>query len=139
MELTNIGAHCSIPHCKQLDFLPLECKCKKLFCTQHYNAHITTCEAVVDNVATELKNIQDVYKCSEPNCNDTSIVPLICDKCGLHLCIAHRHVVECSKPNPEDLIAEKEKWTAPVNEFCKAKSIVDKQVCILNIIIFLVL
>lgn len=128
MELTNIGAHCSVPHCKQLDFLPLECKCKKLFCTEHYNAHISTCEAIRDNIATELNSIQDVYKCSEHNCNDRSVVPLICEKCGQHFCVAHRHIVECTKRNPEEVAAEKEKWAAPVNEFCKAKLAVDKQV-----------
>lgn len=128
MEFTNIGAHCSEPHCKQLDFLPLECKCKKQFCSEHFNAHIAVCDAIQITNPTELKNIENVFRCSEPNCANTSVVPLICEKCGLHLCITHRHIIECSKPDPEILAAEKEKWATPANEFRKAKSAVDKQV-----------
>ncbi|XP_077176872.1 AN1-type zinc finger protein 2B isoform X1 [Paroedura picta] len=36
MEFPDLGAHCSEPTCKRLDFLPLKCDaCGELFCTNH--------------------------------------------------------------------------------------------------------
>ncbi|XP_048339742.1 AN1-type zinc finger protein 2B isoform X4 [Sphaerodactylus townsendi] len=36
MEFPDLGAHCSEPSCKRLDFLPLKCDaCGQLFCTNH--------------------------------------------------------------------------------------------------------
>nr|XP_020647667.1 AN1-type zinc finger protein 2B isoform X1 [Pogona vitticeps]XP_020647673.1 AN1-type zinc finger protein 2B isoform X1 [Pogona vitticeps]XP_020647674.1 AN1-type zinc finger protein 2B isoform X1 [Pogona vitticeps]XP_020647675.1 AN1-type zinc finger protein 2B isoform X1 [Pogona vitticeps]XP_020647676.1 AN1-type zinc finger protein 2B isoform X1 [Pogona vitticeps] len=36
MEFPDLGAHCSEPSCKRLDFLPLKCDaCEQLFCTDH--------------------------------------------------------------------------------------------------------
>ncbi|XP_054828486.1 AN1-type zinc finger protein 2B isoform X2 [Eublepharis macularius] len=36
MEFPDLGAHCSEPSCKRLDFLPLKCDaCGQLFCTSH--------------------------------------------------------------------------------------------------------
>ncbi|KAI0221956.1 AN1-type zinc finger protein 2B [Lamellibrachia satsuma] len=37
MEFPDLGEHCSIPTCKQLDFLPVKCDaCHKIFCHEHY-------------------------------------------------------------------------------------------------------
>ncbi|XP_064370874.1 AN1-type zinc finger protein 2B isoform X3 [Dromaius novaehollandiae] len=36
MEFPDLGAHCSEPACKRLDFLPLKCDaCEQIFCTDH--------------------------------------------------------------------------------------------------------
>ncbi|XP_063144991.1 AN1-type zinc finger protein 2B isoform X1 [Candoia aspera] len=36
MEFPDLGAHCTEPSCKRLDFLPLKCDaCEQLFCTDH--------------------------------------------------------------------------------------------------------
>ncbi|XP_068804968.1 AN1-type zinc finger protein 2B isoform X3 [Struthio camelus] len=45
MELPDLGAHCSEPACKRLDFLPLKCDaCEQIFCTDHvaYAQHSCT-------------------------------------------------------------------------------------------------
>ncbi|XP_050773123.1 AN1-type zinc finger protein 2B isoform X1 [Gopherus flavomarginatus] len=45
MEFPDLGAHCSEPTCKCLDFLPLKCDaCEQIFCTNHitYTQHQCT-------------------------------------------------------------------------------------------------
>ncbi|XP_075789036.1 AN1-type zinc finger protein 2B isoform X2 [Pelodiscus sinensis] len=45
MEFPELGAHCSEPACKRLDFLPLKCDaCEQIFCTDHitYSQHQCT-------------------------------------------------------------------------------------------------
>jgi len=51
MELPDIGQHCSIPLCQQLDFLPYTCtRCKKVYCANHRRAETHNCSVVVDRV-----------------------------------------------------------------------------------------
>ena len=58
MELPHIGAQCSKPDCKQLDFLPFPCdECGRVFCKDHYLSkdHVCDHSLVVektDNIAT---------------------------------------------------------------------------------------
>lgn len=127
MELPKIGKNCSHPNCNKLDFLPLQCKCAKLFCTEHFNKHVETCASHAHEYG-EIKKIDEVYNCSEPHCRNTSIVPLICEKCNKHFCITHRHIVKCSKPDAAEIAAAKEKYAAPVRKFNEAKSAVDQQI-----------
>jgi hypothetical protein len=35
MEFPDLGSHCSVPDCRQLDFLPFSCKCGGKFCLEH--------------------------------------------------------------------------------------------------------
>ncbi|XP_065058953.1 AN1-type zinc finger protein 2A-like [Rhopilema esculentum] len=45
MEFPELGKHCSLENCKQLDFLPVDCDlCKKVFCKDHvgYEQHACT-------------------------------------------------------------------------------------------------
>ncbi|KAF7636929.1 AN1-type domain-containing protein [Meloidogyne graminicola] len=44
-EFPDVGAHCSVPECRQLDFLPIKCNvCSHIFCKNHhsYDAHRCT-------------------------------------------------------------------------------------------------
>lgn len=128
MELPNLDKHCSHKDCKQLDFLPLECKCKRLFCSKHFALHAEECPLKVDVVSEDKSKIEEVYKCSEAGCKSTSLVPLICEKCKQHFCVTHRHVVGCSPPDPEVIAAEKEKYAAPVKQFNDVKANIDQKV-----------
>lgn len=128
MELPSLDKHCSHKDCQQLDFLPLECKCKQLFCAKHFTLHAQVCPLKNDVVTEEKKKIADVYKCSEPGCGSTSLVALICENCKKHFCVNHRHVVGCSPPDPETVAAAKEKYAAPVRQFNQVKSAIDEKV-----------
>lgn len=128
MELPNLGKQCTEATCKQLDFLPLKCKCGQLYCPEHFQKHAETCTAVVQPKDVELKKIEGLYVCSEEGCKSTSVVPIICERCNKHFCITHRHLTECRQKTAEELAIEKERYAEPVRRFNEAKKIVDGQV-----------
>lgn len=127
MEFPNIGKQCAHSLCKQLEYLPLVCKCGEIFCSEHYNIHTQYCE--VSNFLTEAKSkeIKNVLICSYVNCKERSIVPLICGRCKKHFCVKHRHLVECDDKDEKTLRSEKEKYAAPIRAFNEVKTVVDKQ------------
>jgi len=116
MEI-NIGKHCSLKECNQLDFLPFKCNlCKKSFCLEHktYDSH--KCPISQENNITKkikcplcnkkfyIKNKDDpdniinshimkgcahVNKCKYKKCNVTLHV-ISCKKCNKYYCIKHR-------------------------------------------------
>lgn len=128
MELPNIGQQCSEISCKQLDFLPLTCKCGKLFCSEHFAKHSPDCSAIHTQDVQIPVNTEADYICSYPSCRNKSYVPLICEKCNKHFCVEHRHIVDCNEKTIEQITAELEKFTAPVKQFNEAKLQIDKQV-----------
>lgn len=133
MEFPVFDKRCSKLDCKQLDFLPLQCKCTKLFCSQHFNEHVTNCEEL-NNASQLLEKIHDLYLCTHEGCNVKCLIPITCEKCLKHFCVIHRHVVSCSEENPNIVKLRKEKSQIPINQFKEAKQNVDKLVSIqLNI------
>nr|CAH7759323.1 unnamed protein product [Callosobruchus chinensis] len=127
MELPSLGKQCADTTCHQLDFLPLNCKCGKIFCSDHFKIHTQICQVSRNLTEEELKQIENVFVCSHPNCTERSVVPLVCERCHKHFCIKHRHLTECEEKSAEKIAAEKEKYHAPVRKFNEAKDIVDKQ------------
>lgn len=137
MELPTLDKRCSHKDCKQLDFLPLECKCKQLFCSKHFTQHSGECP-IKENVVTEEKRrIEDVYRCSQEGCGNTSLVPIICGNCKKNFCVNHRHVTGCAPPDPETIAAVKEKYAAPVRQFNEIKSTIDQDVSKYSVYVFL--
>ncbi|XP_072986828.1 zinc finger AN1 and C2H2 domain-containing stress-associated protein 16-like [Typha latifolia] len=60
-EFPNLGKHCSVDDCKQIDFLPFTCdRCKQVFCLQHrsYTEHLC------------------------PNANQNDVTVLVCPLCA---------------------------------------------------------
>lgn len=129
MELPRLGQNCAEPSCNQLDFLPLNCKCGTLFCSDHFSKHALDCPAVQVENEPNVEPSKPNYVCSNPGCKSASYLPLICEKCLQHFCVRHRHVTECFKKDPQTLAAEVEKLNAPAAKFNEAKMEVDKQVC----------
>ena len=65
MEFVNSGAHCSVPDCKQQDFLPFTCDhCERKFCLAHrtYEAH--DCEG---------RAAKDIHSVACPICNKSVV------------------------------------------------------------------
>ncbi|KAI4467476.1 arsenite inducuble rna associated protein aip-1-related [Holotrichia oblita] len=127
MEFPYVGKQCDHPQCKQLEFLPLKCKCDKVFCPDHFNQHVQICESTASNIVTHLKKIEETYQCCYNGCKSTSIVPLICDKCQKHFCIKHRHINECAPLEPAAVAEAKQKILAPIQQFNEAKASVDRE------------
>jgi len=66
MEFPDLGQHCSMPSCNQLDFLPFECgACHQIFCLEHrsFKAH---------NCGTAQENNRVVPEC--PLCGELILV-----------------------------------------------------------------
>ncbi|XP_057652423.1 AN1-type zinc finger protein 1-like [Diorhabda carinulata] len=128
MEFPNIGKQCAHSQCKQLDYLPLVCKCGEIFCSEHYNGHIQHCEVANPIIEAKSNNqVESVFICSHLDCKKRDIVPLICGRCQKHYCVEHRHLAVCNDKDEETLRTEKEKFSAPMRAFNEAKAIVDKQ------------
>lgn len=48
MELYDIGKHCNLKGCNQLDFLPFKCDgCNKVFCSEHWKSEIHSCSVAI--------------------------------------------------------------------------------------------
>lgn len=45
-DLLSFGQHCSVPDCRQLDFLPFECRhCRHVYCLEHRQPASHSCSA----------------------------------------------------------------------------------------------
>ena len=75
-EFIDLGKHCSVLDCQQLDFLPFDCRhCSKIFCKEHFNADLHGCENQPKNDISkeERSKNTDVYKCSVEGCEKTEL------------------------------------------------------------------
>ena len=100
MELPDLGKHCFVSHCKQLDFLPFECiHCLMTFCKDHFGLESHDCEKKPNNTVTEKRRNEDVYMCSVDGCRKTELAPIRCSRCDVQVCLAHRAEQDhaCSK------------------------------------------
>lgn len=109
--MISTGKQCTVPDCKQLDFLPLQCSCNKFFCQQHYFEHGVSCEQLKQNFDVCSSTNSTVFKCSSEDCKEVSLLALKCLKCDKHYCIKHRYHTKCydlktSTPTPK--ISEQE-------------------------------
>lgn len=133
MELPALGKQCADEECKRLDFLPLQCSCGQVFCSEHLKKHTETCKKSRFLSDDELNRIENVFVCSKEGCKERSVVPLVCQRCKKHYCIQHRHLTECEEKSKEEKDKEMEKYTQPIKQFNEAKATVDKQVNINNL------
>ena len=100
MELPDLGKHCFVSDCKQLDFLPFECTyCSMTFCKEHFGLESHGCEKKPNNTVTEKRRNEDVYMCSVNGCCKTELAPIRCSRCDVQVCLSHRAEQDhaCSK------------------------------------------
>nr|XP_005889737.1 PREDICTED: AN1-type zinc finger protein 2B isoform X2 [Bos mutus] len=87
MEFPDLGAHCSEPSCKRLDFLPLKCDaCSGIFCADHVAYAQHHCGSAYQKIFTN--------KCERAGCRQREMMKLTCDRCGRNFCIKHRHPLD---------------------------------------------
>ncbi|XP_077983492.1 AN1-type zinc finger protein 1-like [Glandiceps talaboti] len=92
MAELNIGQHCSVITCKQLDFLPFTCNgCLQLFCLEHRSIDSHNCTQ--DNVCDDKPSVEGPksYDCSLTDCNNKELMPVRCQHCQQMFCLSHRH------------------------------------------------
>ncbi|XP_072269349.1 AN1-type zinc finger protein 1 [Pyxicephalus adspersus] len=87
MAELEIGQHCDVEHCGQLDFLPFVCDgCSKVYCLVHKSKDSHGCIEVpvsVDHVKSEGST---QYPCTYKGCSDRELVEVLCPFCEKHFC-----------------------------------------------------
>ncbi|KAM6087302.1 AN1-type zinc finger protein 1 isoform 3-T3 [Chlamydotis macqueenii] len=100
MAELELGQHCGVADCRQLDFLPFVCDgCSGVFCLQHRSRDAHGCSEV--NIRNNLVKPDQhrSYPCSYKDCNRKELLPVLCPYCEKHFCLRHRHQSdhECEK------------------------------------------
>jgi len=127
MAELDIGLHCSLPTCKQLDFLPCECDlCRLVFCKDHaaYDAH--SCSMYGSVAADGKKQSESTpasYACFVSGCSNFELIEIKCNACDSCYCLAHRHYDDHKCANIPSVQEERlPKTTELVNQLLNAKS-----------------
>ncbi|CAG4959181.1 unnamed protein product [Parnassius apollo] len=122
MEFPTLGEHCQNEDCKQKDFLPLQCKCGKVFCRAHFGDHCTSgfCEMAPKPKDIRLKSDDEIFRCSEEGCKNGNLHELLCSKCNKHYCIEHRFHPSCPEIDDETMARKIEQYEAPRRQFHEA-------------------
>ncbi|XP_041978845.1 AN1-type zinc finger protein 1-like [Aricia agestis] len=122
MEFPSLGDHCQNDECKQIDFLPLQCKCGKVYCREHFNDHCLSgdCELAPPPRPVNFKSDDVIYKCSQKGCRKGNLHDMNCNKCGKHYCIEHRFHPTCPEIDDETMAQKIEEYEAPRRQFAEA-------------------
>ncbi|EAS06423.1 AN1-type zinc finger protein (macronuclear) [Tetrahymena thermophila SB210] len=105
-----IGKHCAVKDCNQLDFLPFQCsECNKNFCQNHRYQQDHNCEKLhAQKKEIDIHNAHKAPKCPVKGCkNVLSIVnEFTCEICKTRVCLTHRyedaHECKSSKNNKDE-------------------------------------
>ncbi|KAK2527923.1 Zfand1 [Columba guinea] len=100
MAELELGQHCGVPECRQLDFLPFVCDgCSGVFCLQHRSRDAHGCSEVNIRNSSVKTDQHRSYPCSYKGCNGKELLPVLCPCCEKHFCLRHRHQSdhECEK------------------------------------------
>lgn len=146
-SLPSIGAHCAAPSCNVNDFLPIRCKCEKLFCKDHILPENHDCSVnQITNTLTGTHANLKLQRCAAERCDKPSLeafvadsadvtnrTPATCPGCKQSFCATHREAAShsCSGehiPRPEvknqtahDLLAKN--FSSSQNSGDKSKSV----------------
>ena len=144
MDLPQIGAHCSLPSCNVLDFLPMVCQCKASFCSQHISPDLHGCRAVRPNNNTSAPSTLPLQRCAFEGCQKPSLPAYnetgcsVCHKsfcaecvslagtfvlCIHSPCPSHRHPETHNCPSqPIDAIPSKSQSSAVIQKSSRLRS-----------------
>ncbi|KAI9817937.1 MAG: hypothetical protein M1832_004557 [Thelocarpon impressellum] len=107
-DVEAIGAHCEMPYCHQLDFLPFRCEsCKSTFCLDHRTEFAHKCahegawatarrEQMLNAASTGKSTLRPVAEtqCAHPQCKTAINTPgstgVRCGSCNRQYCLRHR-------------------------------------------------
>jgi len=130
MAELDIGQHCSLPTCKQLDFLPCECDfCGLMFCKDHaaYDAHSCSQYCSASAHGTKQSEYTSVsYACSMSGCSSRELIEIKCELCNNYFCLAHRHYDDHKCSNVPVHEEKRPKTTELVNKMLTAKPATSK-------------
>ncbi|NXB18058.1 ZFAN1 protein, partial [Rhagologus leucostigma] len=131
MAELEVGQHCGVPECRQLDFLPFVCDgCSGVFCLQHRSRDAHGCSEVNIRNNSVKPDQHRSYPCSYKDCNGKELLPVLCPYCEKHFCLKHRHQSdhECEKlDTPKPRMAATQQLV---------KHIIGKMITLTGIILF---
>ncbi|KAI0668569.1 hypothetical protein C8Q78DRAFT_1047829 [Trametes maxima] len=100
--LVQVGAPCALPSCSLNDFLPIRCKCDKLFCRDHISPEGHRCPLLAQLPNTNGPSLK-LQRCAVSSCNKPSLEgyianagattqrsPALCPGCQQAFCAEHR-------------------------------------------------
>ncbi|KAI9845467.1 MAG: hypothetical protein M1838_001708 [Thelocarpon superellum] len=109
-DVEAIGAHCQLPECHQLDFLPFRClSCKGTYCLDHRSETAHRCasegawaaarrkaelKGASSTTTTSRPTVTTATQCSHPQCktfiNTPQSLGVLCSTCHRQYCVKHR-------------------------------------------------
>ncbi|KAJ7219032.1 hypothetical protein GGX14DRAFT_356387 [Mycena pura] len=121
--MLDIGSQCSHSPCKEIDFLPIYCRCQRYFCRAHSSADAHGCTYIVR--PTDLPSVpgSSLQRCAAVGCTKPSLesfvhsdaegrTPAKCSDCQGSFCAEHRH--------PQSHSCQTEPTERPKNEAARA-------------------
>ncbi|KAJ7172741.1 hypothetical protein C8R46DRAFT_163732 [Mycena filopes] len=100
--MIEIGSQCSQPLCKEIDFLPILCRCQLYFCRTHSSTDDHDCTWVKPTQAAAGPSTP-LQRCAADKCSKPSLeafvsssdaqgrTPATCPHCHASFCAEHRH------------------------------------------------
>lgn len=74
MDLPVIGSHCSLATCRDLDLLPIKCRCDKVFCRYHISPESHECPVdPAEHRESVGASFEKLERCAAENCNKPSL------------------------------------------------------------------
>ena len=103
MDLPVIGAHCSLSSCRNLDLLPIRCRCDKQFCKDHIFPDAHQCPVDPSQALKDASPVlQKLQRCALATCTKPSLdayvgdsageqgrASMVCPRCGLAYCASY--------------------------------------------------
>ena len=98
-----IGAHCALETCNVNDFLPIRCKCDRLFCKDHISPEMHVCTTLhTEDKPTASTSVHKLQRCAADKCNKPSLeafvadnfdtagrTPAVCERCKQSFCATY--------------------------------------------------
>ncbi|KAK7023777.1 AN1-type zinc finger protein 1 [Favolaschia claudopus] len=102
MSMIQVGATCSQPLCKEIDFLPILCRCQLYFCREHSPADAHACSYRPPESSAVSVPSSPLQRCAVDKCNKPSLESFVssdaqgrisatCPECNASFCAEHRH------------------------------------------------
>ncbi|KAH9999028.1 hypothetical protein BJV77DRAFT_978537 [Russula vinacea] len=121
MDLPLIGAHCSLPSCRELDLLPIRCRCDRQFCKNHVFPDAHQCPIDPSQALRDASPaLQKLQRCALASCTKPSLdafvgdaageqgrASALCPRCTLAYCASHRDASQHACPVPEPVARPK--------------------------------
>ncbi|KAI0811105.1 hypothetical protein BC629DRAFT_1672292 [Irpex lacteus] len=138
MDLPAIGAHCALDTCNVNDFLPIRCRCDRLFCKDHISPETHTCPTLQnEDKSTGSAPQWKLQRCAVEKCNEPSLdayvvddsdtkdrPPTTCERCKRSFCAKHRTPAShsCTAPLPDQPLPRNEAAKAILAQIFPAKA-----------------